>query len=269
MLKRPHYIALGLAALLTLLVLNLPARATARLKLAIGGLFVPLFGLASSTQQLPASASDLLISRRELLRQNESLRRENQQLKLQSARAVNVERENARLRQIVGWQQQKGWKMKLGSVILREPANWWRTVQIDLGQREGISNNLPVLTTDGFLVGRTASVSLTRCQVVLVGDPNCRVSARVENESRDTGVIGSAGPLESELVELGYLSRNALLKPGQEVVTSGLGGIFPKDIPIGKIVDSHQVEFGFQTLARVRLAANLNALEEVWVLLSN
>jgi len=267
MLKRPQYIALGLAALLTLMVLNLPAHTTARLKLAIGSLFLPLFGLASSTHQLPAAAGDLIIPRRELLRQNESLRRENQQLKLQAARAANIERENARLRQIVGWQQQRGWKMKLGSVVLREPANWWRTIQIDLGQRDGITNNLPVLTTDGFLVGRTDSVSLTRCQVLLVGESKCRVSARVENENRDTGVVGPAGPLESELVELGYLSRNAILKPGQDVVTSGLGGIFPKDIPIGKIIDSHQVEFGFQTLARVRLGANLNALEEVWVLL--
>ncbi|MCX6887355.1 MAG: rod shape-determining protein MreC [Verrucomicrobiota bacterium] len=267
MLKRPHYIALGLAALLTLMVLNLPARATERLKLAIGSIFVPLFGLTSTAQQLPSSVGNLLITRKELLRQNEVLRIENQQLKLQEARAENIERENARLRQIVGWQHQRGWKMKLGRVILREPANWWRSVQIDLGAREGISNNLPVITIDGFLVGRTASVGLTRCQVLLVGDPNCRVSARVENEARDTGVIGPAGPLEREFVELGYLSRNAILKPGQDIVTSGLGGIFPKDVPVGKIVDSHQIDFGFQTLARVRLGANLNSLEEVWVLL--
>ena len=51
MLKRPHYIALGLVVLLTLVILNLPSQTTARLKLGIGSLFLPLFGLAGSTQQ--------------------------------------------------------------------------------------------------------------------------------------------------------------------------------------------------------------------------
>ena len=72
--------------------------------------------------------------------------------------------------------------------------------------------------------------------------------------------------METELVELGYLSRNANLKPGQNVVTSGEGGIFPKGIPIGKIVDVQPVDYGSRTEARVKLAANLNALEEVWVM---
>jgi rod shape-determining protein MreC len=124
---------------------------------------------------------------------------------------------------------------------------------------------MPVLTTEG-LVGRISSVSLTRSQVTLLGDPNCRVAARVENDTRDTGVIGPGGPLDSEYVELGFLSRNANLKPGQMVRTSGNGGIFPRDILIGKVVESHPVEYGLNTVATVKLAANLSALEEVWVM---
>ena len=116
------------------------------------------------------------------------------------------------------------------------------------------------------MVGRISSVSLTRSQVVLVGDPNCRVAALVENETRDNGIIGAAGPFDSSLVDLGYLSRNANLKPGQNVVTSGLGGIFPKGILIGRIVDTRPGEYGLNTEARVKLAADLGALEEVWVL---
>jgi rod shape-determining protein MreC len=50
-------------------------------------------------------------------------------------------------------------------------------------------------------------------------------------------------------------------------MTSGIGGIFPKDIPIGKIVDSHPVEYGLNLAARVKLNANLSSLEEVWVML--
>ena len=164
----------------------------------------------------------------------------------------------------MGWQRQATWKLKLARVVLREPANWWLTVQIDLGSRDGLRVNLPVLTADG-LVGRLSSVSLTRSQVTLLGDPNCKVSARVENETRDAGIIGVSGPLETDLVALGYLSRNANLKPGQNVVTSGVGGIFPAGIPIGKIVDVQPVDYGSRAEARVKLAANLNSLDEVWV----
>ena len=265
MLKRPHYIALGLVVLLTLVILNLPSQTSARFKLGIGSLFLPLFGLAGSSQQLAGTMGDTVVSRRELLRLNDELRRENQQLRLQAMQAQETASENARLRQLVGWQRQTSWKLKLAKVVLREPADWWRTVQIDLGSRDGLRVNLPVLTTDG-LVGRISSVSLTRSQVVLLGDPNCKVSARVENEAHDTSVIGASGPLDTEFVGLGYLSRNANLKPAQNVVTSGEGGIFPPGIPIGKVVDVQAVDFGLRTQARVRLAANLNALEEVWVM---
>ncbi|MCX6929707.1 MAG: rod shape-determining protein MreC [Verrucomicrobia bacterium] len=250
---------------LTLVILNLPGQTIARLRLGIGSLFLPLFGLASSTQQLADAAGDAALPRRELLKLNDGLRRENQQLRLQSMQADETARENARLRQLIGWQRQTSWKLKLAKVVLREPANWWRTIQIDLGSRDGLRLDLPVLTTDG-LVGRISSVGLTRSQVTLLGDPNCKVSARVVNETRDMGVIGASGPLETDLVGLGYLSRNARLKPAQDVVTSGEGGIFPQGIPIGKIVDVQPVDYGSRAEARVKLAANLNALEEVWVM---
>jgi len=264
MLKRPHYIALGLIVLLTLVTLNLPGHMTARLKQGIGSLFLPLFGLASSTQQAAGTAGDALVPRRELLKQNEGLRREIERLRLQAEQAEETARENVRLRQLVEWQAQAHWKLKLARVVLRDPANWWRTVQIDLGSRDGLQVNWPVLTMDG-LVGRVSSVSLTRSQVTLLGDPNCKVAARVENETHDTGVIGPYGPRETELVALGFLSRNANLKPGQAVLTSGEGGIFPPGIPIGKVVDVQPVDYGTRAEARVKLAANLNALHEVWV----
>jgi rod shape-determining protein MreC len=266
MLKRPHYIALGLVVLLTLLVLNLPASTAARLKLAVGSLFLPLFGLAGGAQQTAAKAGAALTPRSELLRANELLRRDNQQLRLQAAQAEETTRENTRLRQLLGWQKQTPWKLKLAHVLLRDPANWWRTVQIDRGSMDGLSNNIPVLTTDGFLVGRIASVSLTRSQVVLIGDPNCKVAALIENDARDTGMIISSGPFDGSFVNMSFLAHSANVKPGQHVVTSGLGGFFPKGIPVGKIVDARPVESGLYTEAQVKLDANLNSLEEVWVL---
>jgi rod shape-determining protein MreC len=64
---------------------------------------------------------------------------------------------------------------------------------------------------------------------------------------------------------MGRLSSTANVKPGLHVFTSGDGGIFPANLLVGQVVDSHSVEYGLAEVARVKLAANLNALEEVWV----
>src|SRR5207249_8669765 len=114
---RPHYIALGLVVLMTLIILNLPSQTTARLKLGIGSVFLPLFGLASSTHHVAARAADAVLPRSELLKQNENYRREQQQLRVQATHAEEVARENDRLRKLFGWQQQRHWNLKLANVI--------------------------------------------------------------------------------------------------------------------------------------------------------
>ena len=265
MFRKKNYLALGAVTLLALLILSLPPRVTGRLKLTIGSLFLPLFGLANTAQQLPADLADTVLPRRELFRQIERLRQENEQFRAQAIQTAAIARENDQLRSLLGWQQQVPWKLKLANVVMRDPANWWRTLQIGLGSRDGLRENLPVLTAEG-LVGRVSAVGLTRSQVVLIGDPNCRVSALVENPAHDIGIISASGPLDTSLVDLTYLSGSATLKPGQNVVTSGLGGVFPRGITIGQVVDSRPVEFGLYTEARVKLSANLGALDQVWVL---
>jgi rod shape-determining protein MreC len=265
MFRKKRYILLAIVAIIAFVLLNLPANTVARLRLAISSQFLPFFGLARISQDVAGSTVDMALSKSELIRQNELLRQENAQLRMVGQQASQLAQENARLRQNLAWQPRQSWRMRLARVVLRDPANWWGTIQIDLGSQHGIKPNMPVLTTEG-LVGRVSAVGLARSQVVLVGDPNCRVSARIENETRDVGVTGDASPLERDLVRLGYLGRNANIKPGQRVLTSDLGGTFPSGIPIGTVVDSRPVDYGFSTEARVRLSATLGSLEEVWVI---
>jgi rod shape-determining protein MreC len=265
MFKQKNYLALGAVVFVAVLLLSLPTRATERLKLAVGSWFLPLFGLAGAARQLPADLADSVLPRRELLLQIDALRRENQQLKEQQVQNIAIARENDQLRGLLGWQRQAPWKLKLANVVLRDPANWWWTIQIDLGSRDGIQINQPVLTAEG-LIGRVSAVGSVSSQVVLIGDPNCRISALVENATHDMGVLSAGGPLGSSLVRLSYLAGSANLKPGQDVITSGLGGIFPKGIPIGKIADVQSIDYGSATEASVKLNASLGALEQVWVL---
>jgi len=270
MLKRPHYIALGLVGLLTLVLLNLPHHAASQIKLAIGSLFIPGFGVSKSAKQLLGSAGDTLVSRSELLRQNEQYRQLNQELQIRAMQADALQRENDQFRQLLGTEKQFPWRLKLASVIARDPANWWHFVQIDAGSRDGIRPDMPVMTSAG-LVGRVSAVGLTSSQVVLIGSQECKVAALVDNKTGDNGVItptsNPVDKLDNTLVTMSFLSSNSSLKPGQRVITWGEGNIFPKGILIGEIVeDPHQAELGYSE-ARVKLAANLGALEEVWVVM--
>ncbi len=269
MLKKSHYIILVSVVLLVLALMQVPAGSMGKLKLAISGLFLPLFGLSNSTHQWLGEARQGLVPRRDLLRQIEALRRTNQELQLRQEQEAQVWNENARLRSQLGWEQQKRWSVKLARVVARDPANWWRSLEIDLGARDGLRTNLAVLTPDG-LVGRVQSVGQTRSQVVLLGDPNLRVAAVVGSSSLtndETGIItvSSSAPQTDGMVDLEMLSGASTVQPGQSVVTWGAGGVFPSGILIGKIVDARSKEFGLSTEARVKLAANLSALEEVWV----
>lgn len=266
MFRRPHYIAFGAVILLAVVLLNLSSTANTRLKLSMGGLFLPLFGLAGSTQSLTEQAGYAFLPRRELLQEAERLRQENDQLRFQLQQGQETARENQQLREALGWQRRAPWKLKLARVVGRDPANWWRTVQIDLGSRDGVTVDMPVITPEG-IVGKISVVGFSRSQVLLVGDPNCRVSGLVQ-ESRDSGVItpGSGNILDHQLVDLTFLPSSSTLLPGHTVVTSGLGGIYPKGITIGRVVDRRTIGFGLYAEARVKLAVNLNRIEEVWVM---
>lgn len=264
MLRRPHYIVLSLVLLLALVLLNLPEQASVRLKLVAGGLFAPFFGLTTSAERGISTAAVSVVPRRVLAAENEKLRQENQQLLTQRVQLEELGRENDRLRQQLYWQRQTRWRMRLAHVVGRDPSNWWKTIQIDLGSRDGVTVNQTVMTPYG-LVGRVSAVAYSRSQVLLVSDPNCRVAALVL-ETRDNGVVMPAsGVLDPSMVVLTYLSRNTQLQPDQTVVTSELSGIFPKGILIGKVIDSRTVGYGLYTEARVKLAIDLNKLEEVWV----
>ncbi|MGZ4962685.1 MAG: rod shape-determining protein MreC [Limisphaerales bacterium] len=268
MFKKAHFIGLIVVVLVVAVLLKLPAQTMGKFKLAISGLFLPLFGLAGSSHDAVEKAGNLLVTRRELLEQNKRLQQENQQLRLLLTRDAELERENNRLRQSIGWKKQVAPPMKLGRVIAHDPANWWRSVQIDLGARDGIRVGLPARTIDG-LVGRVQSVSETHAQIILLGDPNVRVSAIVGTTNRETGIVmtSSTSPQENNMVDLSYLPGSSAVSPGQTVTTLGDGGVFPAGIPIGRLVDKRSRDNGLTTEARVQLFANLAALEEVWVMM--
>jgi rod shape-determining protein MreC len=160
---------------------------------------------------------------------------------------------------------------QFAQVTARDPETWWRSVWIDVGSdTPGMRTNLPVVTPEG-LAGKVVSVGKTRSRVVLLGDPSLRVAVLVgTNRLNGTLTAGSAGARENNMLDVENLfgeSADRTVHPGDAVETGGGGGVFPAGIPVGKVVDVPQKDYGATTQARVRLSANLDALENVWVMI--
>ncbi len=265
MFRRAQILVLVTVGVLVLTLLNLPPSVAARLKLACGAIFLPLFGLARGGASFMDHASYAPLPRSALIAEVERLREENDRLKLESIHASEALAENTRLRAQLGAPPRGAWNRRLARVVAREPSAWWRSVTIDYGTRDGAAVSQPVVTSEG-LVGRISAVGYSHSQVALVGDADCGVAALVA-ETRDNGFIkGGQSTLDAGLVEWTSMVHSPRILAGQTIVTSGLGGVFPKNIPVGQVLDTRTERSGVTTTARVRLAANLDRLEEVFVL---
>lgn len=267
MYKRLHYMALAIVLLVTGLIFHLPEASRSRLNWTLSSVFRPFFEAATAVEDLQEQVQQRFVPREVLESRLNALEREKTRLQFRLKQLDQLRRENRRLREMLRFQERSEWDLLPARIVGRDPANWWRTLKIDVGRADGLEPSLPVVTTGG-LVGRVSEVGPNHAQVVLVGDPASRVAARLER-TRETGIITPRANvvLDPREVDLKYLPSNPKLEVGDEVVTSGQGGLFPKGLQIGEITDFHEVDYGLYTEARVKLAVDLNRLERVWVLL--
>ena len=117
MFRRSHYIILVSVVVLVIVLLKLPSQTVGRFKLAVSGLFLPLFGLTGSAHALSTQARQSFVTKTQLTRENEDLRRENEELKIRLAQDQSLWMENGRLRDALGWQRQTGWHVRLARVV--------------------------------------------------------------------------------------------------------------------------------------------------------
>ncbi len=146
-------------------------------------------------------------------------------------------------------------------VIARSPATWWSAVLLDKGSADGVTPNMIAMAPSG-LVGRVSSVTAHTATVNLLTNPDTAVGGMVERaSSRDAGVAyGVAGQTD---LRMEFFDAQANVQPGDTIVTSGLGGVFPKGLPVGQVVSVGAPRYGQQRTAVVAPAVNLADLEEL------
>lgn len=146
------------------------------------------------------------------------------------------------------------------SVIGEDVTSWFRTLVINRGSSSGIREGMAVLSADG-VVGQTIKVSSSTARVLLLTDHSSGIAATIQR-SRARGVVKGKGEM---LCTLEFATREEDVKVGDTVITSGIGGIFLKGLPIGEVTMVKRGEYGiFQTVS-IRPAANLSHLEELLV----
>lgn len=183
------------------------------------------------------------------------LQQENDELR-ESAQAVG------RLRRLLLFKQQVSAAMIPAEVIASAPSAWFRTIVINKGHRDGLKKGMPVVTWEG-VVGRVMRTSPGSSIILLIVDRNSSVDVLVQR-TRARGIVEGDG---ASRCQLRYVPRTDDIQAGDRIITSGLGGIFPKGLSLGEAVMVEQKDYGLFHVVEVRPSADFSRLEEVMVIL--
>lgn len=194
--------------------------------------------------------------------ENAQLKNEIHALKMANSRYRELLATQERLEELLQFKQTINRPVLAAQVIGRDPTGWFKSVIIDKGKWAGLRLDMPVVNAFG-VVGRVVSVSSNYAKVLLIIDQNSAVDCLVQR-SRDRGMLKG---LMSEICKLDYVAKSNDITVGDIVVTSGLGGVFPKGLPVGRILDVKEISGELFKDIKIRTAVDFSKLEEVLVIL--
>lgn len=211
----------------------------------------------------------------ELTLERNRLKQEVAEAQSQLRLAAALARENADLRRLLEFRERQPFKTVACGVIARDDGyGWWQTIRLDKGHTAGILENMAVITPDG-LVGRTIEVSEDTSDVLLISDRNFKVSVQFE-EVGSFGVMCGGGVDLRGSHELGvlcapasplvdYIRKDVQIRNGGMVVTSGLGGVFPRGLAVGRVRRIFMDESGLFQRVELVPSSDLSRLDKVLV----
>jgi len=194
--------------------------------------------------------------------ENIRMKKELDSLKIENYLYQEMLAANQRLQQLLQFRNMSDQPVIAAQVIGRDPTGWFQSVIIDKGKNSGIKLNMPVVNAEG-VVGKLVSVSNNYSKVLLIIDQNSSVDCIIQR-SRDDGILKG---LSSGVCKLDYVLKSSDVHVGDVVVTSGLGGIFPKGIPVGEVTDVEDHPGELFKDVRIRPAVDFSKLEELLIIL--
>lgn len=242
---------------LIFLVWRIDSPRVERIRTAIVDAVVPNFDWAMAPFTRLADMVDAFQSYASLYEQNQELRRELQQMRAWREAALQLEQKNARLLDLNNVRLGPQLTFVTGVVIADVGSPFRQSVLLNVGSQDGIQDGWA--TMDGLgLVGRISGVGGKTSRVILLTDSNSRIPVTIQPSGQRALLAGdnsAAPPVE-------FLENPDLVRPGDRVVSSGDGGLFPAGLLVG------QVAMGADRRLRVRLAADYERLDFLRVLRS-
>lgn len=202
--------------------------------------------------------------------ENQELREEINELRSHIADYDAVKHENEQFRQIIGEMENRtDLTIKTSSVIGRDASSRFYSFTIDKGTIDGVSFLDPVMDSNG-LVGYVSEVGVSSSKVRTILDVAVDVTSitSIDSKTREIGNIsGSIELAEQGLCQMEYLPRDSEIEVGDYIYTSGGGGgVFPKDIYIGQVIEIHPDSEGAGLIATVKPGADIPAVKNVFVI---
>ena len=194
--------------------------------------------------------------------ENRKLKSELLALKMANSRYRELLATQERLEELLRFKQTLNLPVIPAQVIGLDPTGWFKSIIIDKGKGAGLSLDMPVVNAFG-VVGRVVSVSPNYAKVLLIIDQNSAINCLVQR-SRDRGMLKG---LMSEVCKLDYVVKSNDVAVGDILVTSGLGGVFPKGLSVGQVINVKEMPGELFKDIAVMPAVDFSKLEEVLVVL--
>ena len=202
-----------------------------------------------------------------ILEENEKLTTENAELRGQMVDYDKLKAENEAYKALTNIQEQHPEMSYVSSFVIgRDPLDSFYGFTLDKGSLDGVEANDAITSDEGYLLGVVTEVDLTSCKVMTILHPSFN-AAGVVSRTRDNGIItGSADYAAEGLCILSNLSRSTLTKANDQVITTGLGGVFPPDVLVGVVQELVPEASGKSTIAVLKPGADPRTIKHVFII---
>lgn len=192
---------------------------------------------------------------------NRGLALENRRLLNEIAAFQEVARENERLRKLVDFNAPLEGNKVVAQVIAQDVSPEFRMIRLNKGTRQGVEPGMAVIALEG-VVGRVNRAGTDFSDVISLLDSSSAIDALIQGNRVRGVVVGQGG----QTLSMKYLRRTDVVQEGDMIVSSGIGGLFPKGLTIGKVISVKKKNYGITQTVEVAPAADFNRLEEVTVI---
>ncbi|KAF0424828.1 rod shape-determining protein MreC [Pediococcus acidilactici] len=232
-----------------------------------------LFGAVSRVIAIPAHGMQTLSTNLNnfvaTYEENERLRQDIDKLSATHAENKSLKEENRELKKLVGLKNSMtDYSLTPAIVLTRSPSSWQDLVTVNKGTANGVKKNQPVLAGDG-LVGRVVEANYSTSKVELISDNNesanrFAIQVQAKDGNYVNGIITGYDKKTNEII-MGQVTENKDVAVGSQVITSGLGGVTPKGLYVGKVAKVSKEDYGLANEIRIKPAAKLSNVNDVYI----